>query len=297
MFFFEVFSQKTIFVFKINAVHLRDWAKIIADTSYETGISGDELVYGHSASKKNLLTMADMTDKHHADLIRQAQQPYGNHFVQYSSDQTTINCLKESNQSITDLSMKCISFDSKDNPVFYQNLMDIKQNPVKEHVQSKSDLGSESWSKLLTDIGTKLGINIKHGLMNGFCTSDNCKTALAAIRKAFLKTYGCIAHRTSTIFEKAEETFLKKNTAFSKTFKEQSEFLQKAIAKLAYSLLKVPNFSVTRRWRGMFLLISKFLEKYQEIAKESAARPEKERYTLPDQLFLEDYLKILQCVR
>jgi len=73
-----------------DSYYLRDWAKIIADTSSATGVPGDELVYGHSASKKNLLQMSDMTDQHHADLIRQAQNPYGSHFVQYSSDQTRV---------------------------------------------------------------------------------------------------------------------------------------------------------------------------------------------------------------
>jgi len=280
-----------------DSYYLRDRAKIIADTSFETGIPGDELVYGHTQSRDNLLSMAELTDKHHTDLIRQAQKPYGNHFVQYSSDQTTINGLKENHQSITDLSMKVISFDSDDNPVFYSNLLELTHNPVKEHVKTKSDLGSDSWSKLLVDIGTKLGIEIRGGLMHGFCTSDNCKTALAAIRKAFVNTYGCIAHRTSTIFEKAEEAFSKKTTGGGATFKEQMDFLQKAVAKLAYSLLKIPNFSTTRRWRGLFFLIQKFLEKYQEIERESASRIEKERYTLPSRLFLEDFLQILRCTR
>ena len=133
---------------------------------------------------------------------------------------------------------------------------------------------------------------VRGGRLNGFGTSDNCTTALAAIRDAFFKAYGCIAHRTSTVMEKAEEAFKKKNAEFKSEF----ETLQHAVARLVHSLLKIPAFSTTRRWRGLFLLVSKFLEKYNDIARESASRKPKDRYELPSRLFLEDLLKILQNV-
>ena len=54
----------------------------------------------------------------------------------------------------------------------------------------------------------------------------------------------------------------------------------------AFSLIKIPSFSVTRRWRGLYQLVNKFIEKYYEIKKEAASRPEKDRYELPNLLFV-----------
>lgn len=113
-------------------------------------------------------------------------------------------------------------------------------------------------------------------------------TALAAIRKTFGFGYGCVAHRLATVMEKSEELYKASQKSYKKGFTKQFELLQTAIAKLAFSLIKIPSFSVTRRWRGLYQLVKKFIEKYYEIQKEAASRPEKDRYELPNLLFLED---------
>ena len=130
--------------------------------------------------------MADRTDGHHSDFIRQSQMPYGNTFCSFSSDQTTINFLRENQQSVLDLSMKCVYFDADGEPYFYQNALEIKPNDQKEKCKTKADLGSDSWASHLRKIAVKLGLEQRMDFIRGYCSSDNCTVCSRSFFRFFL---------------------------------------------------------------------------------------------------------------